>query len=77
MKKNIRGGSSPTTRLTKRQQLEKGSLYSQVLPTAEVIMTNENAKRSLDNNKAHQKAAAGGRQGVHTDPPNSGGHYEK
>ena len=32
-------------------------------------MKNENDRRSLGNNKAHKKVAAGGRQGVWTDPP--------
>ena len=35
-------------------------------------ITNENLA-----NKANQKAAVGGRQRVQTNPPNSGGHYEK
>ena len=46
-------------------------------PTAEVIMKNENNTWSLGKNKAHKKAAAGGRQGARADPPSSGGHYEK
>ena len=33
-------------------------------PTAEVIMKYESGKRSLGNNKAHKKAAVGGRQRV-------------
>ena len=53
------GGASATTRPTKRQQHEEGSEYRQILPTAEVIMKNENDKRSLGNNKAHKKVAAG------------------
>ena len=43
------GGASATTRLTKRQQHEEGSEYRQILPTAEVIMKNENDKPSLGN----------------------------
>ena len=45
-------------------------------PTAEVIMKNENNTWSLGSSKAHKKEAAGGRQGVRADPPNSGGHIE-
>ena len=62
-------GTSATTRLTKRQQLEEGKECGQILPTAEIIMNNESERRSLGNNKAHEKAAAEGRQGVRTDPP--------
>ena len=51
--------NSATRRLTKRQQLEECSEHRQILPTAEVIMKNENDRRSLGNNKAHKKAAAG------------------
>ena len=40
----------------------EGKEYGQTLPTAEVIMKNENNTWSLGKNKAHKKAAAGGRQ---------------
>ena len=68
------GGALTTTMLTKRQELEEGSEYRQILPAAEVTMKNENDKPSLDNNK---KAAARGRQCVRTGPSISRGHYEK
>ena len=73
----ITGGTSATTWLTKREQLEQGNEYRQILPTAEVIMKNENDRRSLGNNKAHKKAAAGGRQREQTDAPNHRGDYEE
>ena len=57
--------------------MEEGKECGQILLTAEVIMKNEKERRSLGDNEAHKKAAAGGRQGVQTDPPNSRGHYEK
>ena len=41
--------------------LEEGREYRQILPTAEVIMKNENDKPDLGNDKAHKKAAAGRR----------------
>ena len=62
-------GTSATTRPTRRQQLEEGKEYGQILPTAEVIVKNDLGKWSLGNNKADEKAAAEGRQGVRTDPP--------
>ena len=77
MKMKVTGGASATTGLTRRQQLEAGKEYGQILPTAEAIMKNENKTWSLGSSKAHKKAAAGERQGVPTDPPSSGGHYEK
>ena len=70
------GGALTTTMLTKRQELEEGSEYRQILPTAEVAMKKENDKPSLDNNKAHKKAAARGRQCVRTGPPINRGHCE-
>ena len=53
-------GGASASRLTKRQQLEEDKACGQILPTVEVIMKNENDRRSLGNNKAHKKAAAGG-----------------
>ena len=67
------GGASVTTRLTKRRQVEEGSEYRQILPSVEVIMKNEKDRQSLGNNKAHKKAAAGGRQRVPTDATKSSG----
>ena len=52
------GGASAATRLTKRQQLEEGSEYGQILPTAEVTMEHENDRRSIDKDNANKKAAA-------------------
>ena len=69
-------GTSAATRLRRGKHVQEGKKYGQILPTAEVIMKNEDDKPSLDNNKAHKKAAAGGRQRVQTDQPNIGGHYE-
>ena len=43
------GGALTTTMLTKRQELEEGSEYRQILPAAEVTMKNETDKPSLDN----------------------------
>ena len=73
---NMTSGASATRRLTTRLQLEEGNEYRQILPTAEVIMKNESDKPSLDNNKAHKKAAARGRQCVRTGPPINRGHCE-
>ena len=56
--------------------MRKATSY-QILPAAEVIMNNENYRRNLGNNMAHKKGAVRARQRVQTDPPNSGGHYEK
>ena len=61
----ITGGTSATTWLTKREQLEQGNEYRQILPAAEPRT-----------NKVHKKAAAGERRGMRTDLPNSGDHYE-
>ena len=55
----ITRGASARTRLTKRQLLEEGKEYRQILPAAEVIVKNDFGKWNLGNNKAHKKPAAG------------------
>ena len=51
------GGTSATTTATNHVAAGGGNEYRQILPTVEVLLINENDRRSLGNNKA----AAGGR----------------
>ena len=70
-------GASVTRGLRRREQPKEAKNYGQILPRAEIIMNNENNKRSFAYNKTQKKRAADGSKVIRTDPPNSGGHYEQ
>ena len=64
-------------RLRRREQVQEGKQFGQILPTAEVIMKKKNDKQSCRFDKTQKERSSPGREAVGTDAPNSGGHHEK
>ena len=70
-------GALLTTGLRRIEQPNEAKKNEQILPTAEVIMKNENKKRSFAYNRTQKKRVAEGSKDIQADSYSSEDHYEK
>ena len=74
---NTTSGAWPTTGLRKREQPKEAKKSEQILTTADVVMKNENNKRSFARNRTQKKRVPEGSKVIRADPSNSRGYDQK